>query len=289
MTAERRARLLLAVGAAAGLATAAASLVGGRAGTAALSPDVVATVNDAPIRRDDYLRALGAVATDRRAPIGDADKRQVLDRLIDEELLLQHGLDLGLPRRDRSVRAPLVAATIDLLASAAAEPSEADLRAFYDQHRAYFAPPERLRVRQILVQPHDGDEAGAAARAADAARRLRAGEPFDQVRAALGDAEVAPIPDTALPPGALREYVGESAARAALAADAGGVTDPQRSSMGFHVLLVLARTAPPEPPFEEVKELVREEYRRRADDTALRAGLDDLRRAARVQVTDALP
>jgi len=289
VSAERRARLLLALGAAAGLATAAASLVGRRAGTAALSPDVVATVNDAPIRRDDYLRALGAVATDRRTPIGDADKRQVIDRLIDEELLLQHGLDLGLPRRDRSVRAPLVAATIDLLASNAAEPSEADLRAFYDQHRAYFAPPERLRVRQILVQLRDGDEAGAATRAAEAARRLRAGEPLDQVRAALGDAEVAPIPDTPLPPGTLREYVGESAARAALAAGAGGVTDPQRSSMGFHVLQVLERTAPPEPPFDEVKELVREEYRRRADDQALRAALDDLRRAARVQVTGALP
>ena len=289
MTAERRARLLLALGAAAGLATAAASLVGGRTGTGGLSPDVVATVNDAPIRRDDYLRALGAVATDRRAPITDADKQQVLNRLIDEELLLQHGLDLGLARRDRSVRSQLVAATIDLLASAAAEPSPADLRAFYDQHRAYFVQPDRLRVHQILVQVHDGDEIGAAARAGQATARLRAGEPIDAVRAALGDPEVAPIPDTLLPPAKLREYVGESAARAALAVDAGGATDPQRSSMGFHVLQVVERVAPPVPPFEEVAELVREEYRRRADDVALRSALDGLRSAAHVQVTDALP
>jgi hypothetical protein len=107
-------------------------------------------VNDTPIRRDDYLRALGAVAADRRTPLDDADKRRILDRLIDEELLLQRGLVLGLPERARSVRAPLVAATIDLLARTNREPSDAELRAFYDAHREYFTDPGRVRVGQVV-------------------------------------------------------------------------------------------------------------------------------------------
>ena len=52
MTPERRARWLLALGAATGLATAIASLVGGTIDRP-LGPDAVAIVNDTPIRRDE--------------------------------------------------------------------------------------------------------------------------------------------------------------------------------------------------------------------------------------------
>src|SRR5262249_41797527 len=161
--------------------------------------------------------------------------------LIDEELLLQHGLDLGLVRRDRAVRSQVVGATVDLLATASAEPTDAELRAFYEAHREYFAEPDRVRVRQVLVRVADGDEEAAHARATDATRRLRAGEAFATVRAALGDDEGAPVPDALLPPAKLREYVGETATRTVLEADVGATTDPVRSSMGYHVLQVLER------------------------------------------------
>lgn len=288
MTPERRARWLLALGVATGLATAVASLLGGDSARA-LGPEALAVVNDTPIRREDYLRAIAAVAGDRRAPLGDADKRRVLDRLIDEELLLQRGLALGLAERDRSVRAPLVAATIALFARSDAEPSDAELRAFYDAHRGYFADPGRLRVRQVLVRTDGRAEAEAAARADEAVCRLRAGEPLDVVRAALGDEETAPIPDVPLPAEKLRDYVGETAARAAAALEAGGTSDRVRSSMGFHVLRVVERTPSGVPPFDGIRDAVRAEYRRRADDRALRAALDDLRRAARVRTADTLP
>jgi hypothetical protein len=288
VTSERRARALLALGAAAGLATAAVSLVHGT-GRPALPADAVALVNDVPIRRDDYLRALGAVASDRREVLDDADRRRVLDRLIDEELLLQRGIALGIVRRDRTIRAELVRATMDLLASSTEAPSTDDLRAFYDAHREYFTEPGRVRVREVLVRTEGRSEAEAHARADEAARRLATGEAFDAVRAGLGDAETAPIPDAFLPATKLREYVGETATAATLARDAGETTAPVRSSMGFHVLQVVARTPPEVPPFDEVVERVRIEYRRRADDTRLRAVLDDLRRAGRVRTTDALP
>ena len=288
MTPERRARWLLALGAATGLATAIGSLGGGSV-ERPLGPEAVAVVNDTPIRRDDYLRALGAVATDRRTPLDDADKRRILDRLIDEELLLQRGLVLGLPERDRSVRAPLVAATIDLLARANREPTDAELRAFYDAHREYFTDPGRVRVGQVFVRVEGRSEGEARARADDALRRLRAGEPLATVRTALGDDETAPIPDTLLPIEKVREYVGETAARAVANLDVGATSDVVRSSMGFHVLQVRERTDPDVPPYETIVDRVRVEWRRRADDAALRAALDDLRRGANVRVTEALP
>jgi parvulin-like peptidyl-prolyl cis-trans isomerase-like protein len=288
VTPERRARWLLALGAATGLAIAIGSLVGGTIDRP-LGADAVALVNDTPIRRDDYLRALGAVATDRRTPLDDADKRRILDRLIDEELLLQRGLALGLPERDHSVRAPLVAATIDLLARANREPTDAELRAFYDANREYFTDPGRVRVGQVFVRVEGRSETDARTRADDALRRLRAAEPLATVRAALGDDETAPIPDTLLPIEKVREYVGQTAARAVADLDVGATSDVVRSSMGFHVLQVRERTDPEVPPYDAIVDRVRAEWRRRADDVALRSALDDLRRGAKVRITEALP
>jgi parvulin-like peptidyl-prolyl isomerase len=288
VTDERRARWLLALGAATGLAIAAASLVSGTRRDVP-PPDAIATVNDAVIRRDDYLRALAGIASDRRTPPDASDKRHVLDRLIDEELLLQRGIALGVARRDRTVRAQLVTATMELLASTTAEASPDELRAFYDAHPDYFTERGRIRARQIFVRTEGRSEEAARVRAETATRRLRAGEAFDVVRGELGDEETAPIPDALLPASKLRDYVGETAMTTALARAAGETTDPVRSSMGFHVLQVTERTASAVPPFEEVVDRVRVERRRRADEATLRAALDQLRRAARVRTVEPLP
>src|SRR5262245_15749646 len=69
------------------------------------TPEGVASVNGTAIREEDYERALAAFASDRRSPVEAGDRRHVLDRLIDEELLVQRGLDLGFSRSDRRVRA----------------------------------------------------------------------------------------------------------------------------------------------------------------------------------------
>lgn len=99
-----RATGVLAAGALLGLAAAGAALLAPRAGPAALPDDVVAVVNGAPVRSADYRRAVAALAADRRDPLGDADRRFVLERLVDEELLVQRALELGLARHDRRVR-----------------------------------------------------------------------------------------------------------------------------------------------------------------------------------------
>ncbi len=96
-----RASGLLALGAAVGIAAAAAGLLLGDAGDAGgLPDDVVALVNGTPVRLADYERAVVALASDRREPLEDEDRRYVLDRLVDEELLVQRGLELGFARLD---------------------------------------------------------------------------------------------------------------------------------------------------------------------------------------------
>ena len=287
--APRRPTILLIAGAVLGAVLAAAGL---SAPTGeGLPPDVVAMVNDAPIRTEDFARMVDAVAADRREPLTGEDRQRVLDRLIDEELLVQRGLTLDLPRVDRRVRADLTQTVIDGIASQAGdrEPSEDDLRAFYDSHRDFFAGPGRLRVRQVFVRVTAPSDPAALARADQAAQRLRAGEALDAVQAALGDPPLVPLPDAVLPPAKLRDYLGPTALRTALELEVGEVSDPVRSGTGYHVLQVVERQPDSAPALEDIRPQVVSELRRQAGEEALRSYLDELRGSAAVRVREPLP
>ena len=145
---------LLAIGAAVGLVAAAAGLVSAPRRADELPGDAVATVNGTEVRRADYERAVTALASDRRSALGDADKRHVLDRLVDEELLVQRAFELGLAQRDRRVRTDLVTAVIEAVTNEADqhEPSDADVARFFAENGDYFAFPGRMQVEQVFVR-----------------------------------------------------------------------------------------------------------------------------------------
>ena len=288
-----RPTLLLATGAAVGIACAAIGLLrSGEAARHSLPRDAVAMVNGQVIRLDDYQRVVNGLGQDRRNGADDAARQHVLDRLIEEELLVQRGLELGFARQDTKLRKDLSNAVIDSIVAEyeGVQPTNAELRSFYDQQRAFFTRPGHLRVRQIWCRVINPADAPAALdRAQQAARRVRAGEDFTAVRSALGDAEVGPLPDALLPVTKLADYLGPTAMRTVLSLDAGGVSDPVRSNTGYHVLQVVERHADDTPALEEIKPEVIAEFRRRAADQALRAYLDDLRSRADVVVAPTLP
>lgn len=282
---------LLAIGAAAGLAIAAAGLVTAPRDARELPDDAVAAVNGSPVRRADYERAIDALATDRRDPLDEGDKRHVLDRLVDEELLVQRAFELGLATRDRRVRADLVTAMIEAVTNEAAqtEPSDAEVAAFFAENRDYFASPGRMQVEQVFVRASGDSDPAALARARDAAARLRDGAAAVELQAEIGPGPVAVLPNAPLPSTKLREYLGPAAVEALAPLAAGEVTDPVRTAGGYHVLRVAAREPGTLPELAEVEDRVRAEVRRQAGDTALRRYLEELRTRAEVHVAVGLP
>lgn len=288
----RRETLLLTLGAAAGIIIAAVGLLGRGYRSQTLPADAIARVNGRIIRTEDYQRVLSALAQDRRDGVDDTQRRLVLDRLIDEELLVQRGLELGLTDTDTKIRKDLTGAVIDSVVAAHddVQPSDYELQAFYDAQRDFFARPGRLRMRQIWCRVVNAFDAPAALeRAQRAVMRLRAGDDFAVVRDALGDRELAPLPDTLLPAGKLADYLGPTPLRAALSLDVGAVSEPVRSNVGYHVLQVVDRQAVTAPSLDDIKPQVVAEFRRRAADRDLRTYLDDLRARSRVDIAPKLP
>jgi hypothetical protein len=211
----------------------------------ALPPEAAARVDDRLILHEAWQRAIAAVAADRRTPLTSADERHILERLIDEELLVQHGVALGLVRNDARLRSTLVSEVMQAATQAArSEPDETALRAFYETEQALFAPAARLRVRAWRI-----DAAG---------DRV----PFEPQ-----------VPDALLPVAKLQAYLGPALTRRALAL-APGAPDTAGADVALEVL---ERQAAAAPPFEQVRAQVRHEFLRRADEAAVRALLAQLR------------
>jgi parvulin-like peptidyl-prolyl isomerase len=284
----RRPIALLGFGAVVGIAFAVASLLSPN-GSAGLPEGALARVNDTWIRESQFERAVAALASDRRTALSSADRRHVLDRLIDEELLVQHGLALGLAKRDRRVRSDLVSA---VLASQVASvdgiaPSDDEVLEFYRENESFFRPPGRLRVRSLWIRSApDRTAAEALTRAEAAVERLRAGEAFDIVAQAFGDRPVAPVPDGMLPPAKLREYVGPSALVAIERLAVAEVSEPLVSESSVRVFMLVDREESVAPAIEAVVNEVRAEMKRRAGDDAVRGLLDRLREGAELELPD---
>ena len=257
-------------------------------GRPALEPDpaAVARVNGTPIGAREFEQAVERLAEDKRSALDDAERAHVLDRMIEEELLVQRGVEIGLLQSDRAVRAAVVSALIDAVVADAssAQPGEAELRAFYAQNAGYFARPSRLHVRQIFFRAGpDALERAEAARA-----RLEAGEDFAALRAS-SDPDLSGLPDAPLPPGKLRDYLGPMLASAAAELKPGDTSRPLVTPAGVHLLRLVTAEGPVEPGFESVRAQVDAELRRRAGDRALRDYLDELRASAEVSLAPGAP
>jgi hypothetical protein len=76
---------------------------------------VVASVNGSPLDLAQYRRALRLYASEKRSAVTLDDRALILERMIEEELLRQHGVANGLVRSDPQVRARVLSSVMTSL------------------------------------------------------------------------------------------------------------------------------------------------------------------------------
>ena len=78
---------------------------------------VVAWVNGTAIGKIQYIQALELLSLERRSPINDQDRSLILNRLIEEELLVQKAIQDGALRNDLDVRQRTLQTMLDSIQS----------------------------------------------------------------------------------------------------------------------------------------------------------------------------
>jgi len=211
-----------------------------------------------------------------------ATRHDVLSRMIDEELLVQHALDSGAAETSPEVRAALVRSAITRVnAEAAAGPmTDGDLSEYFEAHRQVYSTAARFDVTPFYFESKDPRAAQSHAIAARAA--LQAGTPVEQV---FNTTDTPPFgsPGQRVTPRTLTNYFGPATADAVDGLAPGQTTEVTQLGSGV-VFIYLNHKIPSEVPnLASIRELVAADAMRDRQEQALEALLASLHQAARIE------
>jgi len=236
-----------------------------------LPANALARVNEQIITRDNYDRALARLGANSTSDDANA---WVLQRLVDDELLVQRGLELGMAQSDSAVRNAIIDSLIASVTAEAdaASPDDAELQQYLAENTDRFSFVASVSVAAWQTN----DEAVAQT----FVKRLR-----DDGSVTTSDI-IGPIPD--LPPGLmpvelLRDYLGPGIAAAAANMPVGSSAVFARRGRWL-VVQVLEKRSAVVTDLSTIRNRVLLDYRRSLADRTLREYLDDLRRRADVDV-----
>ena len=101
-----------------------------------LTDDIVALVDDHPILKSDLDLALKALSMNKNNQVTNDQIQLVKDKLIDEQLLLQRGIDLDLHQTSNPIRKLIVNSMIDSILSENNDflIKDGDLKKFYNDN-----------------------------------------------------------------------------------------------------------------------------------------------------------
>ena len=237
-----------------------------------------AKIEDRIIPFERYKMQLEGLANDKRSPLTKKDKEYVLERMIEEELLIKRAIDLGMLENNPMARGTIVQQMIKNIISEGSrtEPEEKELIKFFEENIGFFTKANRLRVRQVYFSQVDcGDKVLEEAK--NAFTRLLDGENFEQV-ALSGSNSPLKVPDTLMNLSKVREYIGPSLMREAQLLKPGQFSEPKKVSGGYKIIYLVDREDAKQPEYFNIRSSVLSEFSKRRDDQSLRTYLDNLKK-----------
>ncbi|MDB5686967.1 MAG: peptidyl-prolyl cis-trans isomerase [Rhizorhabdus sp.] len=254
----RRSLILCGTGAIVGLAIAGLGLFTAKGTRTSVVPaEDVAVVNQVPILMSDYVTQIRALYEVPLSGASAAQKKQVLDDMIREELYVQRGVELGMQADTIEVRTALVGAVEAQAAADAtmAQPDEGQLRAWYQAHLATYADEGTMTLDEYVRPGADQAKAAAAVVA-----ELRKAGASPAAAAGLGLRRTARMTDGEEFYFAARIHLGDRLFALAKGLKAGAVSEPVPQPDGLHILVMRHNDSPLPRPFAEVRDRVLADY-----------------------------
>jgi len=225
----------------------------------ATAPDVVARLGESDISYADFEDYLRVNSLDSEVGLASAVLSGLFDQFLFEELLLAAAREEGLTGPDRR---RIVDQLVDR--RVAATVGQAEVAAYYAEHPEEFNLPERVSLRQLLVDDRATAEA--------AFSRLRNGEAFEAVaRSVRPDDGPAGWVQTGLS----RDSVPPLFAETIFSLAEGEVSEIVQADYGFFIFEVTARESSEQLSFEDAAVEIRRKLEREAADQALSALVSD--------------
>jgi len=258
---------LLAAGALIGLLMAAYGILRQTDSTSALPANALARVNDTIISQSDLERAV--------EPGADAQRlRATLEQLINEEMLTQRALELGIPRSDPEVLAAMLNSIVASVTAEAdaADPDDEMLRAHLRSNADQFSYVSKISVRAWQTDAEANAQAFSKAIRTDGADET----PGDVT-------PLADLPGGLLPLSVAADYLGPGIAAAAANMPDGSTAVFARRGRWLIVQLV-TKEVESSDDLSAIRNRVLMDYRQTLADELLANYVDSLRQKADVVI-----
>lgn len=243
-----------------------------------LPDNVAAVVNDKIIPSERYQTVIQLIKNDKRDDLTDIDRKMALERIIEEELLVQYAYQNGFLEADDLLRKSIVRSVVDSIAeqSISVIPNEKTLRDFYQDNLPLFTIDEQFRI--VILSSQNGSD-------------INAGKVIwqDSYDIPLLMNEIRSIKKLDISSDFISKYrlgtlIGPLLRDVVLSLKLGETSEPLETIYGYSIVTLIDKKGRVIPDFKEINEIVLQEYKRRQRETILNDLLSDLKRQSDINI-----
>ena len=247
-----------------------------------LPDNVAAVVNDKIIPSERYQTVIQLIKNDKRDDLTDIDRKMALERIIEEELLVQYAYQNGFLEADDLLRKSIVRSVVDSIAeqSISVIPNEKTLRDFYQDNLPLFTVDEQFRI--VILSSQNGSDINAG--------KIIWQDSYDipLLMNEIGSIKKLEISSDFISKYRLGTLIGPLLRDVVLSLKLGETSEPLETIYGYSIVTLIDKKGRVIPDFKEINEIVLQEYKRRQRETILNDLLSDLKRQSDININSSI-
>ena len=245
-----------------------------------LPDNIIATVNDKIIPSDKYQTVINLIQNDKRDELTKADREMALDRIIEEELLVQYAYKNGFLEADDLLRKSIVRSVVDSIVEQALSvvPVEQDLLKFYEVNRQTFAIDDKYRVVILSSQNRSDIDEGKVI--------WQSNYDLTLLRQTFKRIDRLDIPTGFISKIRLGTLIGPLLRDKVLSLQVGETSETLKTIYGYSIVTLVDKKDRVIPEFKEISEIVLQEYKRQQREEILEELLKDLKRQSDIKINE---
>ena len=247
-----------------------------------LPNDVVATVNDKIIPSERYQTVIQLIENDKRDGLTDIDRKMALERIIEEELLVQYAYQNGFLEADDLLRKSIVRSVVDSIVeqSVSVIPDKNILRDFYQDNIPVFTLDEQYRI--VILSSQDRSDITAAKQIWQQSYDIQ------KLENEIESIRQLEIPSGFISKLRLGTLIGPLLREVVLSIRIGETSKPIETIYGYSIVTLIDKKNKIVPEYSEIQEVVLQEFRRRQREDILDELLIDLKRQSDININSSL-
>ncbi len=230
----------------------------------------IARVGEKEISRQRFEEIIKVLDDQSKSELTLKKKNLILERLIDEELLIQRAIELDLVRNDSLIKGNVIQTMFQYIINSneLAEPSEAELRDYFNKEKNYFSSGRRYKLKNYTFRN---------LRDAETARNLLNQSNLESFLKLVETENAIDLPNVFLTPQKIRDYLGPKVLEELPSLEKGDFSNIYLINEVPSMVICIDILFDNNPKFDEIIEQIKNKYIRDREDSLVKEYVENLR------------